>query len=206
MSGVSVGLACARPLDIMLSLLGSHRRTLGERIPGFGLGLENWLLGGDGLKVVRTEAGEQGGGRSSRVGREDVSGGSLETKGGDRRVFCCRTPRLGDGPSVECKAGEGKRRIQGSPGFGAPEGSSNPLTSQGCRTQDFLSPGRARGLFSLKCQCGAWLLEASIILPGGVGLTPATFGVQKAGLCDVTRSRRKLENSVWQFVWTVFNV
>lgn len=26
-SGVSVGLACARPLDIMLSLLGSHRRT-----------------------------------------------------------------------------------------------------------------------------------------------------------------------------------
>lgn len=23
----SVGLACARPLDIMLSLLGSHRRT-----------------------------------------------------------------------------------------------------------------------------------------------------------------------------------
>lgn len=64
-SGVSVGLACVRPLDIMLSLLGSHRRTLGERIPVFDLGLENWLLGGDGLKVVRTEAGEQGGGLSS---------------------------------------------------------------------------------------------------------------------------------------------
>lgn len=73
--------------------------------------MDNWLLGGDGLKGVGTEVGEQGGGWSSQMAREDVGliqGGSRVVGRMGQVCVLLDTHRLGDGPGMERKIGRAK--------------------------------------------------------------------------------------------------
>lgn len=92
----------------------------------------------------------------------------METGGGDRCVFCFGVHRFGDGPSVEWKAGEDREDSRVSPGFGfnrAPLTHAPPRVAW-CRVS--FSQADPGSLLPLKCQCGAWLLQASLTPSQGV--------------------------------------